>query len=123
MFFFSMIEDGPRGLSGPSSQHEEADPEDGEDISTFGIDWDDIDNEALMEHHQDHNPLETNNPFSTSPATLSEVVCTPPDCPLSEEGTRQLNYHLSHIVNGDSRSMLVRRNIWVEALRLCSQLS
>jgi len=124
MFFFSVLEDGPRGFNGPMAQRREDGLEDGEeDISTFGIDWDAMDDEVLMEHHYLHNPIQPNNPFDTAPSTLSEVVCTPPDCPLSAEGVHQLDLYLPHVVDVSSRSMLVRRTVWVEALRICSQVS
>jgi hypothetical protein len=126
MFFFSMLEDGPRGLNGPLSQNRGEDPdrlEGEEDISAFGIDWEDMDDEALMEHHYHHNPIQPDNPFSAAPSTLSEVACTPPDCPLSAESIHQLNYHLSQVADVNSRSMLVRRTIWVEGLHVCGQIS
>lgn len=124
MFFFSMLEDGPRGLSGPSSEGADLDGlEDGEDVTTFGIDWEDMDNEALMEHHHQHNSFQADNSFSTPPSTLSEVICTPPNCPLSDEGIHQLDYYLTHALNSNSHSMLIRRNVWVEALRICTQIS
>jgi hypothetical protein len=80
-----------------------------------------MDNEALMEHHHRHNPIQLDNPFSASPSTLSEVVCTPPDCPLLAESVHQLDLYLSQVADINSHSMLVRRNIWIEALRVCSQ--
>lgn len=126
MFFFSMLEDGPRGMNGPRSQNGEGDQdrlEDGEDASTFGIDWEDMDNEELMEHYYHHNPIQLNNPFTAAPSTLSEVTCTPPNCPLPAESVRQLDHHLSQVVDVNSRSMLVRRTKWAEALHICSQIS
>lgn len=121
-----MLEDGPRGLNGPR-QGQEGDQEEleegEEDISLFGIDWEDMDNEMLMEHHYQHNPIQLDNPFSTAPTTLSEVICKPPDCPLPAESVAQLDYGLSQFVDISSRSMLVRRTIWCEALDICSQIS
>ena len=116
-----MLEDGPRGLNGP--RHNGDEDQDGvEDITFYGVDWDDMDNEVLMGHHYEHNPIQLENAFSTAPATLSEVVCTPPDCPLLAESIAQLNYRLVQLANVDSRSMLVRRTIWREALHVCSQI-
>jgi len=120
-----MIGDSPRGLNGPR-QNREGD-QDGlegvEDISLYGVDWEDMDNKVLMEHHHQHNPIQLDNPFSTGPATLSEVVCTPPDCPLPAESITQLSIYLTQFANVDSRSMLIRRTIWREALHFCSQIS
>jgi hypothetical protein len=119
MFFFSMLEDGPRGLQGRLLPDGEVE---GEDISTFGIDWEDMEDERLMEHHYQHNPPQLDNPFTSAPNVLSEVTCTPPDCPLSVESVYQLNLNLSRVVDLSSRSMLVRRHVWIEALRICTQI-
>ena len=94
MFFFSMLEDDPRGLNGPHQNGGDQDLLEGEDLSLYGIDWEDMDDETLATNHQ-HNPILLNNPFSTAPSTLSEVECMPPDCPLSAEGICQLDHYLS----------------------------
>ena len=120
MFFFSMLEDGPRGLNGPRQNAQ--DGLEGDDVSLYGVDWEVIEDEVLMVHHHQHNPILLNNPFSTAPSTLSEVECTPPGCPLSVEGVLQLNHHLSQVVDGSSRSILARRTTWVWAFRICSQI-
>lgn len=125
MFFFSMLEDGPRGLNG-SRQNREGDQdglEEGGDVSLYGVDWEDMEDELLMTHHHQHNPILLSNPFSSAPSILSEVECTPPDCPLSAEGIHQLSYYLSQAVDVNSRSMLTRRLIWIEALVICNQIS
>jgi len=122
MFFFSMYKDGPRGFSGPR-QHREVDGLEGGDIALYGIDWEDVDDEELMMHHHEHNPLQLNNPFNIGPSVLSEVECTPPDCPLSAESSLQLYWHLFRVVDLSSRSMLVRRTMWIEALHFCTEAS
>jgi len=122
MFFFSMLEDGPRGLNGPHQNRGRDGLEDGEDTSLYGVDWEDMDNEEIMEHHYRHNPVQLDNPFSTAPSALSEVECTPPDCPLSAESVHQLDHYLTRIVDVASRSMLIRRTTWAEALHVCSQV-
>jgi hypothetical protein len=123
MFFFSMFEDGPRGLNGPRRGREgNWDELEGEDLTLYGIDWEVMEDETFATHHYQQNPVPLVNPFSTAPPTLSEVECTPPDCPLSIEGVRQLDGYLSQVLDGNSRSMLVRRAIWVEALLICSSV-
>ena len=126
-----MLEDGPRGVNGGQRIHDgDGDPGPGvedevsedEDLATYGIDWDVMDNEQLMEHHYQNNPPQFRNPFETAPPTLSEVTCAPPSCPLSEEAVRQLDFHLSQSVDVTSHSILVRRTVWVEALRICTHL-
>ena len=79
-----MLEDGPRGVSDGQWIHNgDGDPgvED-KDLATYGINWDAMDDEQLMEHHYENNPPQLSNPFETAPPTLSEVTCTPPSCPL-----------------------------------------
>lgn len=125
MFFLSMIEDGPRGLNGPRQNRGEDLDEvgDGEDISLYGVDWEVMDNERLMEHHYQQNPIHLDNPFSSTPTTFSEVVCTPPDCPLSVESVAQLNAYLAQFVDLGSHDMVIRRTLWREALHICNQIS
>jgi hypothetical protein len=118
-----MVEDGPRGLNGPRRNGEEGHDElEEEEVSLYGIDWEVMDNEVLAMHHHRHNPILLNNPFTTAPSTLSEVECIPPDCPLSAEGIRQLDHYLSQVLGIGSRSMVVRRTIWVQALNICSEI-
>lgn len=124
-----MFEDGPRGLNGPrqngQDQGEPDELEGGEDMSLYGVDWDIMDDEVLMEHHYQHNPIQGENgenPFSTTPATLSEVKCIPPDCPLPAESIIQLDHHITQFVDISSRSMLIRRTIWLEAIHACSEI-
>ena len=86
-----MLEDGPRVLNGPRlNREEDQDRLEGEDVSLYGIDWEDMEDEALVMHHHQHNPIPLNNPFDTAPPTLSEVECIPPECPLSAEHMYQL---------------------------------
>lgn len=122
-----MFEDGPRGLNGPrQSEGDQDEPDESEgtgDISLYGVDWQAMEDEALMEHHYQHNPTQGENPFSTAPATLSEVKCTPPNCPLPAESVIQLDRHLVQFLDTSSRSMLVRRTIWLQAIYTCSQIS
>jgi hypothetical protein len=122
-FFVSMLEDGPRGVHHPHPNAEEDPDELDEDISLYGIDWEVMEDEALIMHHHQHNPVLLNNTFSTAPAALSEVECTPPDCSLSTEGIHQLDHYLSQVLDVNSRSMLTRRAVWIEALRACNHLS
>lgn len=122
MFFFSMYEDGPRGLNGPR-QHREVDRLEEEDIESYGVDWEDMDDEELMAHHHQHNPLRLDNPLNIGPPVLSEVECTPPDCPLSAESTLQLYWRLSRAVDVNSRSMLIRRMMWIEALHIFNEVA
>lgn len=120
MFFFSMLEDGPRGVTNNEQWSHEAGED--EDLATYGIDWEAMEDEQLMEHHYGNNPPQVDNPFTATPSTLSEVTCIPPNCPLSDVCIHQLDFHLSQVVDLTSHSMLVRRVVWIEALHICTRL-
>lgn len=124
MFFLSMIEDGPRGLNGPRQNRGEDvnEIDDGEDVYLYGVDWEAMDDDELMDHHHQHNPIHLDNPFSSTPTTFSEVICAPPDCPLSAESVAQLNVYLAQFLDLSSHDMVVRRSLWREALQACNQI-
>ncbi|KAI0349785.1 hypothetical protein OH77DRAFT_1414363 [Trametes cingulata] len=124
LFMFGMIRHGPRGIERVLEPvHEElADPE----IAGYGIDWDVIDDPALVAHHNAHNPLPggSNSTFGpiSIPQQLSEVTCDPPLCPLRAEQVAMLNCHLAHHCRMGSRDMAVRRAIWIVALDFCTHM-
>ena len=118
-----MIEDGPQGLNGSRwNRPGEGDVLEDGDISLYGINWEDMEDKVLMVHHHHYHSVPLDNPFVTGPPSLSEVECTSPNSPLSAEGICQLDHYLSQMVDVNSRSMLVRRIIWAQALRICGQI-
>ena len=122
-FFFSMVEDGPRGLNSPHQNRQGGqDSLEGGELSLYGVDWEDMENGRLMAHHRCYNPTPLDNPFGTAPPSLSEVECTSPNCPLSAEGVRQLDYYLSQVMDINSQCMLVWRAVWAQALDICRQI-
>ncbi|KAF7329414.1 hypothetical protein MKEN_00203300 [Mycena kentingensis (nom. inval.)] len=121
MFFFSLIEDGPRGLD----QFEEPADEDVGDPAAYGIDWDAANDPQLMQHLLENNPEEwdEHNPFSPANIRLTHVPCdVPAEGPLSAEQVAELDDHLALTVDVESRSMEVREQVWAEAFAFCSQL-
>ncbi|KAH9948437.1 hypothetical protein B0H21DRAFT_690181 [Amylocystis lapponica] len=124
MFFFGMLQEGPRGFSAfmPSGDIE-LNPL---DISSYGVDWDVMDDPVLMAHHLTHNPheWEDENPFvpATTPVNLSEVVCDPPNCPFSPEQMIMFTSMLHLSTDSTSRNMNVRRLVWLEALHICREI-
>ncbi|KAJ7238531.1 hypothetical protein B0H12DRAFT_1025720 [Mycena haematopus] len=118
IFFFSQLQDGPRGLERMLSP-----PEEGvEDPSTYGIDWDVLDDPTLMQHHLMQNPEEwaDQNPFSPDSQDLSKVSCEAPDCPFSDEQVAYLDNELAAEVDLTSRSMNVRKLVWQRAFEICN---
>jgi hypothetical protein len=62
-----MIEDGPCGVHGPWSQNGQEDQdqlEEEEDTPSYGIDWEDMEDDELMQHFHQHNSVPLNNPLN-----------------------------------------------------------
>lgn len=129
MFFFSMVHDGQRGFEQNLRMHW-TDDEEEQDPSTLGIDWDVIEDRPLMNHHQLHNPQNyppipggsEANPFHHTPPKLSEVLCESPNCPFNAEQIAVFNSEISRSINLTSRSMMVRRWVWIKALRIVGEV-
>lgn len=118
MFLVSMLVDGPRGLGENLEVEEEP-----IDIEQFGIDWDVMGDPALFEHHRRHNPdEELDDLLSTAPRQLSHVPCEPPESPLTETQIPRLHVKLQRLVDTGSKSMIVRRQVWVTALSIGIEL-
>lgn len=78
-----------------------------------------------MNHLLTNNPQDWDeeNPFRiTTPSLLSNVPCEPPDCPLTPQQITILDLVLAEKFDTNSRSMMVRRAIWEEALILCNNI-
>jgi hypothetical protein len=128
MFYFSIIEDGPRGFADETEAH--LDDHEVEDPSIFGIDWEDMEDDVLMEHHRRHNSQEPfdnpevsyDSPFERGPEKLSEVICDPPIGPFDDEEIMWLTEELPRRVDVRSNSMLVRRQVWIHALDICKTI-
>lgn len=92
-----------------------------DDPASYGIDWEVAEDPVLMNHLLQENvqDWEDHNPFSTGPASLSEVTCKPPDCPLSADQILLLDAQLDTRVDMQSRNMHIHRLVWLEAMSLC----
>lgn len=116
MFYFGMIQNGPRGIS--TLRVEPPLEEDIPNLEEYGVDWEALEDEELMEHH-----LETNDFVPVgAPPEMAEVFVEPFDCPLNPAQVRQLNEHMVGEVDVNSNDMLVRRRMWVVALTKCRSL-
>ncbi|KAJ6596094.1 hypothetical protein B0H10DRAFT_2327948 [Mycena sp. CBHHK59/15] len=118
-FFFSQLNDGPRGLERMAAPLDEEVP----DPTTYGIDWEVVDDPTLMHHHLMQNPQEweNNNPFAPSVQDLSEVPCEPPDSPFTPAQIAHLDREIAAAVDLTSRSMNIRKLVWKEAFRICNE--
>ncbi|RPD53303.1 hypothetical protein L227DRAFT_485913, partial [Lentinus tigrinus ALCF2SS1-6] len=95
-----------------------------DDVAAYGVDWQTLDNQALMRHHAAHNPTsapQRTQPFAPAsrPEHLHEVTCDPPRCPLTPAQVATLNTHLAHHFDVRSRDMLLRCRLWTAALQYC----
>ncbi|KAJ6618374.1 hypothetical protein B0H10DRAFT_2164156 [Mycena sp. CBHHK59/15] len=93
------------------------------DPTTYGIDWEVVDDPTLMHHHLMQNPQEweNNNPFAPSVQDLSEVPCEPPDSPFTPAQIAHLDREIAAAVDLTSRSMNIRKLVWKEAFRICNE--
>jgi len=115
MFIFGMIQNGPCGL-----EQDEV-----EDINGYGVDWADLDDPAILGHHEQHNPDDAaiHNPFvSRDPDEYSHVEVANAPSPLSSEQIELLDQELSQVPLYRSRSMSARRDMWIHALAFCRHM-
>jgi hypothetical protein len=120
IFLFSMIQDGPRGIQRLLTALDE----DVDDLSAYGVDWEDMEDAVVMNHLLDQNPQDWDdeNPFTTAPSSLSEVICEPPNCPFTSAQVDYLDRQLALRVDVGSRNMNTRRLVWLRALELCHEI-
>lgn len=123
MFTFGILEDGPRGFvtdDMPLSQEEAA---------TFGVDYQAHGDARLMAHLVENNADEweddSDNPFvltDVAPEHRPNVVCEPPNCPLTPAQLDVFDERLRASVDLTSRDMEVRKLVWRQALLICSEM-
>lgn len=124
MFIFGMIEEGPRGLS----YLKEPVDEELDDFSSYGVDWTEIDNSRILNHHDEQNRPDaaagvSSNPFLThQPEHPTEIIVPEANCPLTAEQLNYLEGQLSTLPYFGDESMDARRLLWVTALELCVEM-
>ena len=135
LYLWSCLTDGIRGLppkasepeassvGGEGSEGGETHDEDPMDYSTYGVDWEAMDDPRLMEHHHQNNPQDGEDVLHTQhPAWINEVVCEPPDRPLTDDQFERLEENLARVISHGSSDMDVNRFIWATALDLFRRL-
>ncbi|KAG2363736.1 hypothetical protein BDR07DRAFT_1281509 [Suillus spraguei] len=97
-----------------------------DNIVSYGIDWDDIDNSHLHSHHDTHNiPDEDGmNPFvSNQPTHLSHVDVPNPHCPFTVEQMQSFQYQLDPLLNHNYPSNAHSYSLlWIQALEIASSV-
>jgi hypothetical protein len=135
MFFFGLIEDGPRGLE--MAADGEIDDEDDDiaddDIAGYGIDWEDLADAHIRAHHDaaNHAVEEVDGVADDrvdeavavhAPANLAEVVVDEPDCPLTREQVAYLDAQLEMQSLWDSRTLQGYRLRWSAGFDVCRSM-
>ncbi|KAG2103744.1 uncharacterized protein F5147DRAFT_746672 [Suillus discolor] len=95
------------------------------DPTSYGINWDAIDDPHVLAHHSLHNrPDELgDNPFvSQHPQHFSDVTVPEVDSPLSAKQLNHLSEYLHSSQSSQSCSMDSRRLLWNSALQFCGDM-
>jgi hypothetical protein len=112
-----MFLQGARGRNAPGMREAaEALEEAIEDVAKFGVDYDALEDGALIDHLQarDGNPFDDH-----APDRFNEVRCEAPEPPLSVDQLRVLDETLREDFDLATKNMEVWNLIWDRALRLC----
>jgi hypothetical protein len=118
MYMFGMIQNGPRGM--------DFDNEHIDDIQSYGIDWEDYDDDRILNHHNQFNEGDDHvNPFTTiNPRPLTEqmsrVDVVEPDSPLTSQQVQYLDSQLDMLPYRHDGSMEMRRLVWISGLNICN---
>jgi hypothetical protein len=96
-----------------------------EDYAAYGIDWADIDNNRIRDHHHLHNPDDGDrrDPVAGNiPEHMSHVDVPDTRCPFDETQIAHLNTFLSNLPVFNNNDMGSYRSIWIEALRFVTDM-
>ena len=85
------------------------------DYASYGVDWEAIEDPRFATHGEE-TPGDENG--DAHPEWINEVICEPPNCPLTDVHVERLIERLGAVVDIRSKDMDVRRVVWVEALGL-----
>jgi hypothetical protein len=130
MFFFGMIQDGPRGMELAA---EEDIPED--DVAGYGIDWQDLDNPQIRAHHEAANGIKNIDDQDIAddmgdgdcgidvPNNLADIRVEEPVCPLTAEQVGYLDAQLDMQALWQSRTVGGYRLRWRIAFDVCQAMN
>jgi hypothetical protein len=121
LFYFGCISQGLRGThpSHPTLPEEPLDDPEG-----YGIDWQELEDNQLVDHHHHHNPEEEDLAgVLDQPAynlRLNQVEVPEYDCPLTDAQVLQLKQSLG---DADTNSMVARRHTWRRGFQVCREMA
>lgn len=119
MFLHGTIQNGHRGIQVDETI-------DDEDYDAFGIDWDDLDNDCMRQHHEEFNSDDgdPSNPFLTNqPDHLSHIEVPDARCPFTLEQLSIFDAQVSALPVLAHHDMISRRLLWIEALNIATNIS
>ncbi|KAL0070085.1 hypothetical protein AAF712_002572 [Marasmius tenuissimus] len=129
MFVFGMMENGIRGMDEIWNYNDDNHVrfESQEDIDSYGVDWEEMEDRTIYQHHVENNTEDTEqepfNPFSTyHPNLFSHVEVEPPTCPLTVDQVDILKDRLSQLPYIHRQDIESRRLLWQNALFTCTEL-
>ena len=116
-----MIQNGPWGL--------DFSDEEVQDIQSYGTDWEDYDDDRILNHHNHANPADNqgDNPFAAgshcpNADNITHVNVLEPGCPLTLEQLEYLNSQREALPYIHDHSMESHRLIWISGLNICEYL-
>jgi hypothetical protein len=120
LFIQGVIEHGHRGVFIESGEDQGV-----EDIASYGIDWNDLDDRRIRAHHDTRNPEDSDstNPFvSNHPdSDLSHVEVPESRCPFADAQLRSFLSDVQPLLDSSLHiDMHSRRLLWIQALALAS---
>ena len=115
---------GHQGLY-PENQEVDSESSADEHYADYGVDWDDLDERRIREHHDEYNPDDGDsaNPFLTDhPQHLSHVEVPDARCPFSMEQVHVLDTHLAQLPCYGCQTMESCLELWIAAKQLVIRL-
>ncbi|KAJ7092053.1 hypothetical protein B0H15DRAFT_777894 [Mycena belliarum] len=127
MFGFDMLVHGVRGSVVPGVQEllpEDAAPMSEEDMEVFGVDWEALRDDNILEWREENNPIDEG---STSwlgrrgpPANLNEITVEPPEGPFSAAEMQALEAALLPLAGAVDDAGVA--NLWTEGLSVARHM-
>lgn len=92
----------------------------------FGIDWTDIDNPSIRQHHDTHNSPEPHidpNPFvASAPEEMTHVHIPDIRCPFTDEQIMELDTRLAELPCRHEKNMMARKELWINSLSISQMI-
>ncbi|PBK71139.1 hypothetical protein ARMSODRAFT_987664 [Armillaria solidipes] len=92
----------------------------------FSIDWTDIDNPSIRQHHDTHSSPEPHidpNPFvASTPEEMTHVHIPDICCPFTDEQIMELDTHLAELPCRHEKNMMARKELWINLLSISQMI-